>query len=184
MSELRIELGSDSTNVSKDVVFTLDGKPTLTNTTYVDANSNWRANVKITLLVNITLSNNFYCQLPAGGIFDGNNKDISVSGLLIDGLFTTNYNMSLDFTGGTKEQKLASASKVQNLAVKGGFCNTLGGFVIRQNQKYFTVQNCYSTGILQNRCGGICGSFAGSGGYCIIKNCYSTGEINTDGGGI
>ena len=74
--------------------------------------------MKITLLSNISINNINYCNLPADGIFDGNGKTISLSGD-INGLFTTNYNTLLDsIPTATKEDKLESASKIQNLKIR------------------------------------------------------------------
>lgn len=120
------------------------------------------------LTEDLTFSSDVYMALGAGETFDGNNHTIDMSyDVYFGGLFTTS---------GTS---IETGSVVKNLGVLGG--TITGGAVIKNNQGFFTVEYCYSTGDIDDRVGGICGRQCNS---ALITNCYSTGLIGTYAGGI
>lgn len=118
-----------------------------------------------------------YITLGTNEIFDGNGKTIDITG----------YNSwyGLFSTGGSS---LSNASIVRNLGILNGYLGSYGGYLIRNQQFYFKVINCYSTGQISGGFGGgIAGGYAGygAGGNCTITNCYTTGSITVDyAGGI
>lgn len=181
--------------ISKDVLFAnnTDGKPNMTLTQisdFLDDNFFWKSGVKIKQLRDITLNQNLYCQLPAYSEFDGDGFVVNLGETSIAGLFKTSDDSSIT----DRDLRLNSASVVKNVGVIGGYTSSeiysgieiSGGFIIRGNQSYFKVQNCYSTGKIYHFGGGICGFRSGINGYVHIENCYSTGQIGSNGesGGI
>jgi hypothetical protein len=143
-----------------------------------------------------------FIELGPNEIFDGAGKTIDISGLYIEGLFTSSATL------------FSEAPLVKNLGVLNGALNLdYSGIIIRQAQQYFKVDSCYSTaevidkmgagGIVGGNyteiirdssysiincystanissmfAGGIVGDSAGYSGNCIISGCYSTGDIN------
>ena len=118
---------------------------------------------------------NDYITIEADEIFDGAGYEIDMDGVNnCDGLFACN--------GGSAGA--GNNATIKNLGVTGGATASFGGFIVKSNQAFFTVDDCYSTGeILGESSGGICGFRAGKdGGSCTITNCYSTGPIGGGGG--
>lgn len=132
---------------------------------------------------NITINvSNVYLKMPKGSTFDGKGFTIDLGSTTTKGLF-----MVYDDSGDAKYKpdNLEEASLVKNVGVLGGSLNDESGYVIQNYSFYFSIDNCYSTGdINDDGCGGIVGSRAGQTGKCIIKNCFSTGKIsgNSSGG--
>jgi hypothetical protein len=118
---------------------------------------------------------NCYIDLSNNEIFDGSGYKIDVDWENL-GLFATS--IITDFSSAPLIKKLTVNSN-------GSIAGSSGG-IIRSQQQFFKVTNCYSNGIVQSNGGGICGQEAGAygGGKCIINNCYFNGEIGTDAGGI
>ena len=115
---------------------------------------------------------NDYIKLGQNDIFDGNNFVIDLTGINnFDGIF------------GTSGDSISS-SIIKNVGTINGSLDLYGGFIIKSEQSYFEVENCYSNGIVNDCGGGICGSWAGSGGNCKVTNSYFTGCMNDFGGGI
>lgn len=115
---------------------------------------------------------NDYISLSANQVFDGQGFTIDLQTNNTDGLFTTS---------GTS---LSDASIIKYLGVLNGTTNTNAGFIVRAYQQYFQVQNCYSTGLIDNNfSGGIAGFQQGTSGSILIDSCYSNGIINGTGSG-
>jgi hypothetical protein len=70
---------------------------------------------------------------------------------------------------------------VKNLGILGGTTSQNGGFILRSNNRYCNIINCYSTGDIFKYGGGICGA---TSTYVSVTNCYSTGNIGFYSGGI
>lgn len=117
-----------------------------------------------------------YIQLNKHDLFDGNGFEIDLTGVTTEGLFA----ISTDVTS------IDNSPEVKNLGVTNGILSNYGGFIIREEQKYFKVTNCYSTGTISGTgAGGIAGRHAGYAGSCTITNCYNTGIISgINSGGI
>jgi hypothetical protein len=120
-----------------------------------------------------------YIELSGNEIFNGANKKIAISGeILWEGLITISASVT----------DLSGAPLIKNLGViNGDITSDYGGAIIRRDQKFFKIENCYSTGeIFGIYAGGIAGAFSGqSVGSCTITNCYSTGAITgLSAGGI
>lgn len=81
---------------------------------------------------------------------------------------------------------------VKNIGILNGTTTTSGGFIVRAYQRFFRVDNCYSTGVINgtditswNGGGGIAGRSSGYNlGNCLLENSYSTGSIGITAGGI
>jgi hypothetical protein len=112
-----------------------------------------------------------YITLGNGETFDGANKVIDITGFLDwNGLLACNATA------------FATAPLIKNLGIINGKIGGVsggGGAIVRSSQKFFKIQNCYSTGeINTSRAGGIVGEDAGAySGQCYIDGCYSTGEL-------
>lgn len=121
-----------------------------------------------------TIDGTEYINLGPNDIFDGNNFSIDLDNNTITGLFATS---------GTS---ISSCSIVRNLGLLNGETDTNAGFFIKEQQSYFFVEKCYSTGnITGDYSGGIAGMSSGAYEECKIKQCYSTGDISgTSAGGI
>jgi hypothetical protein len=121
-----------------------------------------------------------YIALGPNEIFDGAGYAINLTGFIGPwaGLFST---------GGTS---ITNASIIRNLGILNGTTSidvtSYGnGFLVKIRQRFFKVQNCYSTGAINSFGGGIVGGGSGENGECIITNCYSTGQIGgQNSGGI
>jgi hypothetical protein len=188
-------LESDTVNV-KDVYFT-DTILSWNNVLTVDIANNIKTNTTFSafitwnaLLKTYTVQKDFkwsdfviagsitdldpFIQLLENEIFDGN-------GYTID-LETRTGWKGLFATGGTS---LSNSSLIKNLGILGGTTVNNAGFIVRHSQKFFKVENCYSTGTIGQNAGGISGINSGYfGGNCTITNCYSTGTIGDYTGGI
>jgi hypothetical protein len=117
-------------------------------------------------------TNNFtHFVLSDNQIFDGQDHTINLG---------SNYTFGLFASTGTS---IENGPLIKNLGVLNGILGYLGGYIVRKEQTYFKIDNCYSTGELINTCGGICGSNIGKNGICNITNCYSTGNITGTGCG-
>lgn len=128
------------------------------------------------LWTDLGLDSTDYIILGAGETFDGNGKTIDLTGITgWQGLFASSAN---DF---------ATSPLIKNLGmINGNFSANDSGYVVRSNQPFFRVDNCYNTGIVAGVfSGGIVGSYAGISGKCTITNCYNYGIIaNQYTGGI
>jgi hypothetical protein len=113
---------------------------------------------------------NICFNLNANEIFDGDNHIIDLQKESIDGLFTTN---------GTD---LSNATIIKNIGVINGYINQDGASIIRKEQSYFIIENCYNSCDIGYETSGIIGNNAGS---FIMKNCYNTGNMyNTYSSGL
>ena len=121
--------------------------------------------------------NNNWFILGENEIFDGAGFTIDLSGENTEGLFA--FNSITDFD---------SAPTIKNLGVLNGTSSLSSmGYIVRKDQRFFKVTNCYNTGTNSGvRAGGIVGSSAGfNSGNCQVTNCYNTGTITgSDAGGI
>jgi hypothetical protein len=99
--------------------------------------------------------------------FDGQNNTIDLGSNTIYGLFASS---------GTSVE---NAPLIKNLGVLNGNLNTKAGYIMRSNQHYFKIHNCYSTGYISHHCGGIVGYNCGQSGQFIVTNSYSTGNIGS-----
>ena len=146
-------------------------------TPFVSVNNLQNGGKKYTLLRNIVWSDisgiNFvpstsYITLGPNDIFDGSYCSIDLSGLFTDGLF------AIDNSGVT----INDIPQIYNLGILNGSLNDNSGFIIRQFQKYFKINNCFSTGNISGiYSGGICGTACGYNGSCTITDCFTTGNI-------
>jgi hypothetical protein len=114
-----------------------------------------------------------YIILGTGETFDGNGKTIDL-GVITgwQGLFTSSSGSS-------------NIPLIKNLGMLNGSLADNAGYIVRELQPFFKVQNSYSTGDItgNNSAGGIAGAYAGANsGSCTIINCYSTGDIIFAGG--
>ena len=125
-----------------------------------------------TVMNNADYNNTDYIALGANQVFDGQGFKIDMGTLTgCPGLFSCS-------------NVLGQPSIIKNLGVLGGSTADYGGFIVRKEQKYFEVDNCYSTGDIGQLAGGICGQYAGyNNGTCTVTNCYSTGDISLSAGG-
>ena len=103
------------------------------------------------------------------------------SGVTIDGSGNTvDVNNVTNFEGLVKQDNVEISNvTIQNLGVTTSNGTTLGfygSWVVRSGARNCTVNNCYSTGNMdQLRNGGI---FGHSAHYCIANKCYYTGTIS------
>ena len=109
-----------------------------------------------------------YIGLLANETFDGNGKTIDLTGITRWlGLFTSSAT------------SFPTSPLIKNLGMIGG--NSLAsnaGYIVRQSQLFFMVDNCYNTGNIRGgSSGGIAGVYAGESGKCTITNCYNTGNF-------
>lgn len=116
---------------------------------------------------NITFNTNVYMRLGTNSIFDGNGYIIDFSGITFTGLFETGGN------------DISDCPIVKNLGIVNG---TSGGNIIRGGQKFFIVENCYTTTNIIG--GGICGNISANNGHAIVRNCFTTGLIGENNNGI
>ncbi len=93
------------------------------------------------------MNNTDFIALELNQVFDGQGFTIDMTGVTTAGLF------SCSTTEG-------SPSIIKNLGVLNGTTATQGGFIVRKEQEYFKVENCYSTGVIGLQSGGICGNQA------------------------
>lgn len=125
---------------------------------------------------------NCFIILDQYEIFDGGN-------------FTITYDASIPNRGliATKNVQFKEASPlIRNLTVISSGNIPDGGGIVRNDQRFFSVENCISSGTISGaNAGGICGLNAGrddadnNPGYVSITNCSSTGIIaGPDAGGI
>ena len=122
-----------------------------------------------TLNTDITLTGNHYFTLD-GEIFDGNDHVITIVGVTgYEGLFRgLSNNPTIRNLGVVTEGNSTLYSVISD------FSNA--GWIVTYGQDTFTVEKCYSTGVISAYgSGGICGS---STKNAIINGCYSTGEIS------
>jgi hypothetical protein len=188
-----------------DTYFTIDG-----NTIKLNGNFTW-SNITSNLGWNI----NDYVTLGNGQSFDGQGYTIDLTGItLFEGLFASSATSlpdgsTIDVSNYNDETKYIGCPTIKNLGILNGTLLNFRGYLIRQSQHYFVVDNCYSTGVIIQSSGGICsngskrflakncystgnitkqdsGGICGGGCYlCMIKNCYSTGNISANNcGGI
>eukprot|EP01138_Halocafeteria_seosinensis_P008239 gb/GECG01008420.1/.p1 GENE.gb/GECG01008420.1/~~gb/GECG01008420.1/.p1 ORF type:complete len:485 (+),score=28.42 gb/GECG01008420.1/:1-1455(+) len=116
-----------------------------------------------------------FITLESNEIFDGNSNIIDLSGVTnFLGLFAVSRFL----------QSFDDAPIVRNVRVEGGKTATFGGFLVRQQQRFFIIDSCSSTGTI-SRGGGICGQESGhNNGQIKILNSHSSGPIEGSGGGI
>ena len=130
-----------------------------------------------TLNTDITLTDDSYFTLD-GEIFDGNDHVITIDGVTgYKGLFRNlNNNPTIRNLGVVTESN-------STLHSGGNNDDTNAGWIVTYGQDTFTVEKCYSTGVISAYgSGGICGSTTKN---AIINGCYSTGEISgQNAGGI
>eukprot|EP01138_Halocafeteria_seosinensis_P011627 gb/GECG01011877.1/.p1 GENE.gb/GECG01011877.1/~~gb/GECG01011877.1/.p1 ORF type:complete len:176 (+),score=19.79 gb/GECG01011877.1/:1-528(+) len=93
-------------------------------------------------------------------------------------------------------KKFQNSPLIKDLHMKHGTTSIGGGFIVQHHQKFFTVEQCSSTGVVIGQKGsnsldfhgggGICGEECGAdGGEIVVRNCHSSGPITVvDGGGI
>ena len=131
--------------------------------------------VQILLTKNVITDKNIQFVIPSGNYvtFDGQGKTITLNGVT-------------DYTGLIGSD--STNTIVQDLAVLSTNNSTLldsNGWIGTKNFQG-SIKNCYSTGDVNDGCGGIVGWGAGTGtgGSCYIFNCYSTGSISGSSGGI
>eukprot|EP01138_Halocafeteria_seosinensis_P003112 gb/GECG01003181.1/.p1 GENE.gb/GECG01003181.1/~~gb/GECG01003181.1/.p1 ORF type:complete len:606 (+),score=77.30 gb/GECG01003181.1/:1-1818(+) len=87
---------------------------------------------------------------------------------------------------GNDIESLGEAPLIRNVHLKNGKTADFGGYVVRESQRFFTVESCSSTGDISGsfRSGGICGPSCGRNeGHIKISNSYSTGKIEASGAG-
>lgn len=113
-----------------------------------------------------------FIDLSAGLTFNGKGFTIDMSGIsFCEGLFACS-----DTSG--------NPSIIKNLGVLNGQTES-GAFIVKDNQQFFSVISCYSTGEMGESSAGIVGRNAGMAGVCTISGCYSTGDQTfEDSGGI
>jgi hypothetical protein len=143
--------------------------------TYIDNTILLNKSIDFDTLENALNHNSTFTNFIVGNsqVFDGQGHTIDLGTNSTAGLFAS--------TGTT----IDNAPLIKNLGVLGGSLPQKGGYIVKKEQKYFKVDNCYSTGVIHNNGGGIVGGSAGySYGHCIISNCYSTGNISYRAGGI
>jgi hypothetical protein len=156
-------LNSGRTITSNGTYFTIDG-----NTIKLKGNFTWS---EITQGLGWALTD--YITLGENQVFDGQGYTIDLSDNSTSGLFASNGN-SID-----------TAPLIKNLGVLNGTLSEFCGYIVKREQNYLIVDNCYSTGNINSNCGGITGNQFGLNGHCIISNCYTTGNINGNySGGI
>ena len=133
--------------------FSYDGTSTLSLTGHITWTTDMSANDWITVEEDET--------------FDGAGYTIDMTGVNdCAGLF--------DCSGGDA----GANATIKKLGVLNGITANNGGFIVRKEQKFFTVDDCYSTGDISGyAAGGICGFVVGHEGSCTITNCYSTGDL-------
>eukprot|EP01138_Halocafeteria_seosinensis_P004680 gb/GECG01004786.1/.p1 GENE.gb/GECG01004786.1/~~gb/GECG01004786.1/.p1 ORF type:complete len:857 (+),score=59.33 gb/GECG01004786.1/:1-2571(+) len=79
---------------------------------------------------------------------------------------------------------LDTAPVIRNVHVRNGTIAEKGGFIVRQDQKYFVVHSCSSTGDITHRwAGGICGANSGEWGQISVSSSYSTGKMKGNAAG-
>jgi hypothetical protein len=143
-----------------------DDTPTFGLTTYkLTKNITWTD-------VSGIVANTSFFYLQENTIFDGQNYTINLTGVTTLGLFAT------------RGRNLELGSKIINLGLLNGTTTQSTAFFIRNEQRNFTVKNCYSTGSITAVSGGIAGGACGKFGEFLIENCYSTGTIGHKAGGI
>eukprot|EP01138_Halocafeteria_seosinensis_P011595 gb/GECG01011845.1/.p1 GENE.gb/GECG01011845.1/~~gb/GECG01011845.1/.p1 ORF type:complete len:847 (+),score=109.40 gb/GECG01011845.1/:1-2541(+) len=120
--------------------------------------------------------NHHHITLKANETFDGNDNEIDLASFNdFRGLFV------VDDSG---VSSLERAPLIRNVDVKNGETNTDGGFIVQSNQRFFIVDSCSSTGVIDLRGGGICGRRCGEDmGHILITGCQSTGKIKGRGAG-
>lgn len=121
----------------------------------------------------------YHISLDANETFDGNGRKgksdgdfsiIDLSGIdNFKGMFTIREEVS----------SFASAPLIKNVHIRNGTVARYGGFVVRKDQKHFSVDVCSSTGEIGGaRAGGICGRKCGrDNSEMKISNSHSTGVI-------
>jgi hypothetical protein len=167
-------------DVGSDVQYSLDSGTNWTNAVWPITlnNTNTPNTLTVTFISDLSLnSTDQYFIMGSENItIDGSNNTVNVN-------VSTN-----DYPGlvqnGTVDASGNSYITIQNLAVESTYTVAQdGGWV---GQQYFgnginnIVTNCYSTGDIGSRSGGIFGSYS----QASATNCYSTGTINSDAGGI
>lgn len=143
-----------------------DGEPIniikkIDNVYYLLQNVSWYEIQQVSL-------NSDYIMLNDDEVFNGNGFTIDLVTNSTRGLFKFNAT------------SYGSAPIVKNLGILNGSLAVDGaGYFCQSSQKYFIIENCYSTGdIARNYCGGIIGYYnSNTTGKYMIKNCYSTGNI-------
>jgi hypothetical protein len=174
-------LESDDVNI-KDIYFTEDinnwngvlnsGRIISSNNDYFDISGN-TIKLKNNFIWSVITSNlgwntTDFIQLQANQVFDGQGYSIDLDGI-------SNW-YGLFSTSGTS---IETGSIVKNLGILNGTLVNNGGYIIRTEQKFFTVNNCYSTGIINGEgSGGIVGfKCSNNNGYLKVEKCYSIGDI-------
>jgi hypothetical protein len=114
-----------------------------------------------------------FIQLTANEIFEGDGYQITAT-TGCGGFFTIN----------TTGLNTTNRPIIRNIGVIGGTPSSNVGFIVRNNQNFFIVENCYASGNLPDSSYGsaIAGSYTGAS--AIIRNCFHTGTIGYDAGGI
>ena len=130
---------------------------------------------KSEIVNDLSFSDTAYIALTHDETFNGDNYVVDLSDIIEwEGLFTT------DNTNGSE----SSRSLIKNVGVINGGLKETCGYIVKEYQKYFKIESCYSTGTIAKFGGGIAGRESGGYGSCVITNCYSTGDINRDSGGM
>lgn len=178
-SDFTISLNGNSENHSISDIFTPEGNlnGNSFNASYLNG-SKFINGVTITMNKNcaITLNtlNDLFLVVSTGVTFDGNGKTITIEGN------RNNFRGLISCYGGNvKNLNVVVGGNVS----LGGENNYYGGWICRDSA-YGTINYCSSSDPIGDKCGGICGSGAGSLGTCSINNCFSTGTIGSNGGGI
>jgi len=118
---------------------------------------------------------------------EGNDKTVTIDnvpnypGLIQNGLIDLNSGViiSAGYSNISIQNIGVLSSGSTTLAENGGWlCQLFFGITISNGT--VIIQNCYSTGVIDNNSGGICGTAYGlfSSGTFTIQNCYSTGTIS------
>lgn len=141
-----------------------------------------------------SLSNDFFIELQADEVFDGQDYIIDLVGINTwKGLITisTTVDSSLNSpiiknTGFINGELYRYPSA--NYTYDGRTLIAGDGYIIKHAQTNFIIDKCYSTGKITWLCGGMTGRFTGYSpginSYFKITNCYSKGDIIHYSGGI
>jgi len=118
--------------------------------------------------------NDTFIEIKENEIFDGQYYSINYGYLKTGGLFSISPDIKLNH----------KTPIIKNIDIYGGFLYSYGGFIIRNFQKNFILENCcvYSDNNSKNS-GNIVGAYCGYKGSCIIRNCYSKGFIGLQNSG-
>jgi hypothetical protein len=175
------------------IVPLVDGKPTLSNTNYIELQSNG----VIIESDPLTISVNTPIIVPAlwQGLFKTGTGSAAAPAAAPTAAVGNNFQIrnihikcigTLNANGGGICRKyfgkgmLSSANLIENCSFQGAIGTKAGG-ICGSECGTVTINYCYSIGSIGTKAGGICGSECGT---VTINNCYSTGSIEAGGGGI